>query len=412
MRFFIALRIALRALAKNKLRASLTLLGIVIGIAAVTTMVSLGESANKLILQQVQSFGTNLVFITPASDQAPGGQEATVSLKAEDAEAIARECPHVLAASPVIIASGQYLVYGSAPWSPKEVAGVGTDYLVVRNWTLRWGEFFTEQQLQSRDKVCVIGQTVVANLFQTRNPLGQIIRINRIPFFVIGVLAPRPTDLTGNDQNDVVLLPHTTVQKRLQGSAFSHVHGIMASARGASQMDDAAKEVRQLLTERHRIPPGEPADFKVQTTTQIAESDLKITRIFSIMLAAIAALSLVVGGVGVMNIMLVSVTERTREIGVRLALGARSRDVLRQFLTESVLLSSLGGVVGIALGAGATFVATAVINSLIGGKWPMVISLSTAGTAMAVSAAVGVCSGFYPALRASRLDPIEALRYE
>lgn len=414
MDFLISVQIALRALAKNKLRAGLTLLGVVIGIAAVTTMVSLGQSASELVQGQVQGLGTNVLIVLPGSAQNSGGLQGTVvSLKAEDAEAIARECPDVLAASPLVSAAGQHVVYGNANWRPREVFGVGADYLLVRNWMLRSGDFFTEREINLQARVCVIGQTIVAKVFQTTNPLGETIRIKNTPLRVIGVLEPRGADLVGNDQDNVVLLPHTTVQKRLQGSAFSHVHAIMVSARSVSQIGDAESQIRRLLSERHRISAGEPADFQVQSTTQIAGVLSVITGTITLMLSAIAGISLLVGGVGIMNIMLVSVTERTREIGIRMAMGARSKDILRQFLTEAVLLSSLGGVVGVALGVAASAGVTAVINSLTRGtKWPVVVSLPAAGIAMAFAAAVGIFFGFYPARRASRLDPIEALRYE
>jgi putative ABC transport system permease protein len=414
MDFFIAIRIALRALGKNKLRASLTVLGVVIGIAAVTTMVSLGQSATALVQGQLQGLGTNVIVVLPGSDQRGGVRSDNVNtLMAADADAMVRECPSVLAASPLVFISGLQVIYGNSNWKPSDLIGVGPTYLTVRNWTLRTGDFFTDREITSRATVCVIGQTVVAKLFQTTNPIGEAVRIKNTPFRVIGVLEKKGANMVGQDQDNVVLIPYTTAQKRLQGTAFSNVNAIMVSARTMDQMSDATGQIRQLLLERHHIPVGESPDFQVQNTTEIAKVLGIITGTITLMLSAIAGISLLVGGVGIMNIMLVSVTERTREIGIRMALGARSRDILRQFLVEAVLLSSLGGAVGIALGIGASLLMTFTINSLTSGtKWPVVISLPAAGIALLFAAAVGIFFGYYPARRASKLDPIEALRYE
>jgi putative ABC transport system permease protein len=410
----IILRIALRALAKNKLRAGLTVLGVVIGIAAVTTMVSIGTSASNLVQGQFESLGTNVIVIFPDSFRGGGGvrQGMVNTLTAADSDALTQECPSVLASSPLVGAAGQ-VIYGNANWSPKEMFGVGSEYLVVRNWQVRHGGFFTERDVTSAAKVCVIGQTIVARLFQTSNPIGETIRIKNIPFEVIGVLEEKGANIVGDDQDNVVLIPHTTVRKRLQGSQFENVDAIMTSARSVTRMADADNEIRQLLAERHRIAPGQPADFVVQNTTEIANVLGIITGTMTLLLASIAGISLVVGGVGIMNIMLVSVTERTREIGIRMAVGARPRDILRQFLVEAVLLSCLGGVVGIVLGVSASAGATMLINAVSSGSdWPIDISVEGAIVALLVSAAVGVFFGFFPALRASRLDPIDALRYE
>ncbi|HLW64822.1 MAG TPA: ABC transporter permease [Gemmataceae bacterium] len=414
MDFLVTIRIALRALAKNKLRAALTLLGIVIGIAAVTTMVSLGQSASQLVQNQLQGLGTNVLLVFPASNRSGGVRQSNVTtLRAGDADAIARECPSVLAASPMVFAGGPQVIYGNTNWKPRDMFGVGPDYLTVRNANLKSGDFFSEQDITSQARVCVIGQTIVVKLFQTSNPIGESIRIKNTPFRIIGVLEPRGADLVGNDQYNVVLVPYTTVQKRLQGSTFNDINAIMLSARSTTQMAQAEDEVRQLLYERHRIPPGDPADFEIQNSTQIASILGIITGTITLMLASIAGISLVVGGVGIMNIMLVSVTERTREIGIRMALGARSRDILRQFLTEAVLLSTIGGIIGVGLGIGASAGLTMIINSISSGaKWPVVISFPAAAIAMLFAGGVGVFFGFYPARRASKLDPIEALRYE
>jgi len=415
MNLLLTIRIALRALRKNKMRAGLTVLGVVIGIAAVTTMVSIGQSASDLVQGQFQSLGTNMIVIHPGSTKQGGvrhGRGTAMTLTAEDSDAIARECPSVLAASPIVGAGGQ-VIYSNANWYPRELVGVGADYLVVRNWALRHGGFFTQRDIASAAKVCVIGRTLVAKLFQTTNPLGKTIRVKHIPIQVIGVLEEKGADIVGNDQDDIVMMPYTTVRKRIYGSNFTNVHVILASARSLDKSAKAGEEIQQLLYERHRIRPGDPPDFAVQDTKEIANILGIITGTMTLLLASIAGISLLVGGVGIMNIMLVSVTERTREIGIRMAVGARGRDILRQFLVEAVLLSSIGGIVGFGIGAGASVGITNLINSLSSGTpWPVVVSFKAATIAMVFAGAVGVFFGYYPARRASRLDPIDALRYE
>lgn len=413
MNLFVTLRIALRALARHKMRAGLTVLGVVIGIAAVTTMVSLGQSAHRLVQSQFEQLGTNVIVVFPGTRRNEGARTgATPSLTARDADAIARECPSVLATSPLVGFTGQ-VIYGNANFSPREMHGVGPDFPLIRNWALRSGGFFTEREVNSAAKVCVIGQTLVARLFQTADPLGQTIRIRNIPFKVIGVLERKGANMVGEDQDNIILMPYTTVRKRLAGSEFDNVNVIMVSARSLESARDAESEITHLLTDRHRILPGEPFDFTVQDTAEIAAILGTVTGTLTLMLAAIAAISLLVGGVGIMNIMLVSVTERTREIGIRMAVGARSGDILRQFLLEAVLLSGVGGIVGFALGVAASTGLTLLINSVTSGtKWPVVISIPAGVIACLFAAAVGVFFGFYPARRASLLDPIDALRYE
>ena len=413
MTFLDTLRIAIRALLKNKMRASLTVLGVVIGIAAVTTMVSIGQSAGQLVQNQFETLGTNVIVVMPGSSRRGGvRQSGTPSLTADDSDAIVRDCGAVLASSPIVGAGGQ-VIYGNENWSPKEMMGVGDDYLTVRNWRVAAGGFFTGQDVDSGAKVCVIGQTVVAKLFQTVNPIGQNIRIKNIPFRVVGVLERKGANMVGDDQDDIVLLPHSTVRKRLYGSAFNNVHAIMVSARAPEQMATATQQINVLLHERHKISPGAPADFQVQNTTEIAATLGIITGTMTLMLSAIAGISLLVGGVGIMNIMLVSVTERTREIGIRMAIGARGKDILRQFLIEAVVLSSIGGVIGLMLGIAASTSVTMLINAYSpAADWPIVVSLPAAAVAMVFAAGVGIFFGYYPARRASRLDPIDALRYE
>ena len=413
MGFWNTVRIALRSLGKNRMRAGLTTLGVVIGIAAVTAMVSIGQSAAGLVRGELEGLGTNVIIILPKMMQRGGVQDwRTVSLTPGDAEAIELECPSVAACSGLVGFSNQ-VVYGGVNWQPKESLGVGPAYLTVRSWQIRRGGFFGEREIRSAEKVCVIGQTLVAKLFQTMDPIGEKIRIGNIPFRVIGVLEAKGANMVGEDQDDLLLVPYTAVQKRIHGNQFKNVHAIMASARSPDATADATSEIRQLLRERHDIAPGRPADFEVQSMTEIANVLGVITGSMTAMLASIAALSLAVGGVGIMNIMLVSVTERTREIGVRMAVGARGGDILRQFLIEAVVLSVLGGMIGLVLGVGGSIAVIKLINAWSPGTdWPVVVSIPAAVTAILFSAAVGIFFGYYPARKASRLDPIDALRYE
>ena len=291
--------------------------------------------------------------------------------------------------------------------------GVGPDYLTVRDWGLKAGSFFAESDVESNAKVCVVGHTLIPKLFRTTNPIGETIRVNRVPMQVIGILEKKGANMVGDDQDNVLLMPHTTVRKRINGTAKDTVHAIMVSARSSSQMSVATTQIRNLLNDRHGIAAGEASDFEVHDTTEIAATLGIITGSLTLMLSAIAGISLLVGGVGIMNIMLVSVTERTREIGIRMAIGARGKDILRQFLIESVVLSSIGGLIGLSLGTAMSMAATMVINAYKpGSEWPMVVSFPAALVAMGFAAAVGIFFGYYPALRASKLDPIDALRYE
>jgi putative ABC transport system permease protein len=405
--------ISIRTLAKNKLRSGLTVLGVVIGIASVTSMVSLGQGGTQLIRTRILGLGANLILVFPAAAESGGARQGRVTtLTAADATAIAAECPAVLAISPEVATSGQ-VIGGNTNCHPAEMSGVGTDYPIVRSWPCSTGRFFTEREVTGAAKVCVIGHTLHTKLFPNADPIGQQVRVKNIPFEVIGVLARKGATLTGQDQDDLLLMPHSTVRKRLEGSAFANVDVLLVSARSEDLTDRARQEMTQLLTERHRIPPGGKPDFEVRSTAEIANVLGVITGAMTAMLSAIAAISLLVGGVGIMNIMLVSVTERTREIGIRMALGARPRDILRQFLVESIVLSSIGGAFGIGLGLAASFGINKLINVILPtSNWPFVVSMPAAVVALIFSAAVGVFFGYYPARRASRLDPIEALRYE
>ena len=415
MELFLTLRVALRALAKNKMRAGLTVLGVVIGIAAVTTMVSLGESASRLVEQQFESIGSNIVLVFPGSESRRGVRRNlgdAAPLTPEDCDAIVRECRSVREATP-LVGAGAQIIYGNLNWSPREMFGVGPGFSPVRNWYVGRGSFFNERDVLSAAQVCVIGTTIVKELFQTANPIGEIIRIRNIPFRVIGVLQSKGADMGGGDQDDIVLMPYTTVGQRIYSRPFRNVGVIIASAKSAELMEKATKEMEILLLERHRIAPGNDPDFTIVNTSEYADSFLQVTGIMTMLLSSIAGISLLVGGVGIMNIMLVSVTERTREIGVRLAVGARSRDILRQFLVESIVLSMIGGLIGFALGVAASFGVTKLINRMMeNADWPVTVSIPAALLAIGFSAGVGVFFGFYPARRASRMDPIEALRYE
>ncbi len=415
MSFWLTVRVAARALAKNKMRAGLTVLGIVIGVAAVIAIVSIGEGFSDVMQSQVTGLGSNVIIVLPASMASGGVQRGTGSfntLSADDADAIASACPAVAACTPIVTGQGQ-VIYGNVNWSVNDILGVNESYLTVRNWPLARGGYFTERDIHSSSKVCVIGKTLVDNLFQTSNPIGKTIRIKNIPFVVIGVLEPKGANLVGQDQDNIVLAPYTTVKKRLRGSPFNNIDAMLVSARTADLISDAEQQIRLLLKERHRIKIGARDDFETRNTAEFARVLGVVTFGMTLFLAAIASVSLVVGGVGIMNIMLVSVTERTREIGIRLAVGARSADILRQFLIEAVLLSAFGGLVGVLLGVGGSAGAIFLINKVMTNThWPVVISPTAVIVAVSCSALVGMAFGFFPALKASRLDPIDSLRYE
>ena len=414
MSFFDLILISLRTLAKNKLRSGLTILGVVIGIAAVMTMVSIGQGASELVKTLFKGLGSNVLIVLPANSNNGGVRSGVVmTLTEADIAAIAKECPSVAAVTPIIGTTGQ-VVGGNINWNPKEMLGVGPDYVVVRMWPMEGGRFINERDVAGAGaRVCVIGHTVANQLFPNEDALGRWIRVKNIPLEIIGVLAKKGANLVGQDQDDIVLMPYTTVRKRIEGSPFANVGVAMVSARSETLTNQALMEIRVLLTERHRIPPGEKPDFEVRNMAEVENVLNMITGALTAMLSAIAAISLVVGGVGIMNIMLVSVTERTREIGIRMALGARPRDILWQFLVESAVLSSIGGVIGIALGVGASAGITKLINlALPSSNWPFMVSIPAAVVALLFAAAVGLFFGYYPARRASRLDPIDALRYD
>ncbi|MDZ4820035.1 MAG: ABC transporter permease [Planctomycetota bacterium] len=413
MNLWMTIRIARLALAKNKMRAGLTVLGIVIGIAAVITMVSLGQGAGAMVQNEFQSLGTNVIMVFPGRMQGGGVRQSNVkTLTGADATAIFEQCNAVLAATPVVSMQAQ-AIYGNVNWAPREILGVDDSYPLVRNWQVMSGSFFTANEVKSAAQLCVIGKTIAKKLFQTTNPVGQMIRIKGVPFTVIGVLEEKGASMVGQDQDDLIVAPYTTVKQRLSGSEFFNVDMIVASARSTERMPEAQTEIEYLLRDRHKIRTGEADDFTVRNTSEIAGVLGVITGVMTMLLASIASVSLLVGGVGIMNIMLVSVTERTREIGIRMAVGARGSDILRQFLIEAVLLSAIGGAVGVLLGVAASMGITAGINAVTKGtKWPLVISVEAIFAAMLVASSVGIFFGYYPARKASRLDPIDSLRYE
>ncbi|MBJ6723958.1 ABC transporter permease [Geomesophilobacter sediminis] len=403
-----SLLIALRALRVNKMRALLTMLGIIIGIAAVIAMVAIGAGASKMISDQISSIGSNLLLVLPGSITSGGmrsGSGAIITLTYDDAKAIKAECPSVGQAAPTVRGSGP-VVYGNQNWTTV-INGVTPEMLLVREWPIESGRNLLQSDVDGAAKNCLIGQTVAENLFGSADPIGKIIRIRKIPFTVIGLLAHKGQTPQGQDQDDVIYVPISTAQRKLLGSQFPNsVGAIMIQAKSAEVLSKAEEEVTELLKQRHRVGPTREIDFTVRNLTEILAVSEQSSKVMSMLLGAVASISLVVGGIGIMNIMLVSVTERTREIGIRVAIGAKRRDIMLQFLTEAVLLTTLGGIVGILVGiAGAALVA-----NLVG--WPTLVSINTVAIAFAFSAGVGVFFGFYPARKAAALNPIDALRYE
>jgi putative ABC transport system permease protein len=405
MEFFITIRIALRALRKNKLRSLLTVLGVVIGVCAVITLVNMGNGAQIAIEKSISGLGTNLLIIFPGS-RTKGGMRAgygtVTTLTPEDAKAIQEECPAIQMVSPVVNTSAQ-VVFQNQNWGTS-VFGVDPDYQWIKNWPMEQGEFFTLQDVKAATKVCILGKTVAEKLFGEQDPVGQVIRVKRIPFRVLGLLTPKGQTAFGQDQDDTILVPYTTAQRRLL--EINHLTMVMASAISTDLMADAQEQIRDLLKHRHQIKRGEDDDFTVRNLSDITAVFSTITGVLTLLLGSIASISLVVGGIGIMNIMLVSITERTREIGIRMSVGAKPKDILLQFLLEAVLLSLIGGGIGIFLGIGLT----SGIAYFTG--WFFPISLNAILVAFLFSASVGIFFGIYPARKASRMNPIDALRYE
>jgi ABC-type antimicrobial peptide transport system permease subunit len=449
------LMLAVRALRRNIMRAALTTLGIVIGVAAVIAMMEIGNGSAAAIQRSIASMGTNNLIIRPGTAASGGisfGAGSVKTLTPEDAEAIKKECPAVASVAPIERVRTQ-VVYGNRNWVPYFIYGTTPQYLQVRDWTdLAEGENFTDQDVRNASKICLVGQTIARELFGDQSPIGQELRIQNVAFKVIGVLQRKGANMMGMDQDDVVLAPWTTIKYRVAGSSvtnvnqsvaetgsttvntlsqiypgreslypkpsatqqadtplpvrFTSVDEIITAARSGSQIPAAIQQITTLLRERHRIRRGEPDDFTIRDLTEMTKALSSTTALMTRLLLAVAMISLLVGGVGIMNIMLVSVTERTREIGLRMAVGAEPGDILRQFLAEAVVLCLIGGAMGILIGRGSSLLVRLVLN------WPTAISVGAIVAAVLVSATVGIVFGYYPAWKASRLDPIEALRYE
>jgi putative ABC transport system permease protein len=403
-------RIALRALKVNRMRSGLTMLGIIIGVAAVIAMVGVGAGATARIQEQIQSIGSNLIIVLPGSISSNGvrlGSGAVSSLTEDDAKAISAECPSVALTAP-IVRGGVQVVYGSNNWATS-AQGVTPDYMTIRDYTMLSGQFFTTQDVDAAAKVAVLGETVAQNLFGDSDSTGQVVIIKNVPFTVVGVLTPKGQSPTGQDQDDVILLPISTATQKVLGANKANakaVGSLMVQAMSPQTMDQAIQEMEALLRERHKILPGQDDDFSVRNLTEVFAAQETSAQVMSILLGAIASVSLIVGGIGIMNIMLVSVTERTREIGLRQAVGAKTGDILLQFLVEAVTLSLLGGIIGIAVG----LTASLLISHFA--QWSTQVSPLSIVLAFVFSALVGVFFGYYPARKAAFMDPIEALRYE
>ena len=400
------IRIAMRALARNKMRSALTMLGIIIGVGAVIAMVSVGQGAQQQAQQQIAAMGSNILFVGSGTVTRGGmrmGSGATKSLIYEDMLAILREAPAVKAAAPGSQSSAQ-VVYGNDNWAT-QINGTEPQYFDIRTWAFQEGSSFSQDDVEMAANVAVIGETVRKNLFGATDPVGETIRISNLPFKVVGVVVPKGTSAAmGQDQDDIIIVPITTLQKKITGQDW--LRWIMVSAVSREASYTAQQQITSLLRDRHRIRPGQDDDFMVRNLADVADLADQQAQLFTVLLASIASISLIVGGIGIMNIMLVSVTERTREIGIRMAIGATEGDVQQQFLIEAVVLSLVGGAVGIMSGVGASYLITQTLG------WPVLVSPMAIVAAVVFSMAVGIFFGFYPARKAARMDPIEALRYE
>ena len=402
------LKISLRALRVNKMRSALTMLGIIIGVGAVIAMLAVGTGASEKISEQISSIGSNLIIILPGSTTSGGlrmGMGSQPTLTRDDAEAIQKECSAVQDVAPVLNGAAQ-IVYSNQNWSTG-VYGTTSSMLAIRDWPISSGRAFTEQDIRNATKVAILGQTVVENLFGSIDPVGQMIRIKKVPFMVIGVLDRKGQSPQGQDQDDTIYIPVTTAQKKIFGTSFpGMVRTIMVKARSTEDLPVAEKQIIELLRQRHHLSARQDNDFTVRNLTQIMQVAEQSTKVMTLLLGAIASVSLLVGGIGIMNIMLVSVTERTREIGIRMAVGAKTWDIRLQFIIEALTLAMIGGITGILLGVGGSK-----LLSMFAG-WSTVVSTLSVILAFGFSGLVGIFFGFYPAYKASLLNPIDALRYE
>ncbi len=400
------LRIAFKALHRNKLRALLTMLGIIIGVASVIAMLAIGQGSKISIQQQISSMGSNMILIRPGSMAMGGVQLGSANIQLltiNDVDALQQGSSYLSAITPVAESRGQ-AINGNYNW-PTTIMGVSPEYLQIRKYTLKDGVMFTERDVKTFAKVCVVGQTVVNNLFPNgEDPVGKNIRFKNIPFKIIGVLDKKGENTFGQDQDDLILTPYTTVQKRIL--ATTYFQNIFASTRNADDAEPAINEITQIMRQSHHIKAGDPDDFQVRAQQELISTFSSTSELLTILLAAISGISLLVGGIGIMNIMYVSVTERTREIGLRMAIGGRGIDILLQFLTEAIMISLTGGLIGIGLGIGSSYVLTATLG------WPILITSYSIVLSFVVCAVTGIFFGWYPAKSAAKLDPIDALRYE
>ena len=404
LKFLTILKVGMKAIARNKMRATLTALGIIIGVACVIAMIGVGQGSQAAIQAQISALGTNFLMIFPGIATQSGARIFTgqSTITEDDVAAVKAECHSVAYVSPVSRSAGQ-VVAGNLNWGTT-IQGVGVEWPFVRSWNLEKGSFFSDSEVRAAAKVCVLGATVANALFEGQDPVGQTVRIKNFPFRVVGVLEVKGGSTMGQDQDDIVVAPYTTVMRLLKKS--TKIDMFMASAASRTAVPEAQKEIEALLRQRHRIQTGQDSDFMMRSQEELAATADETSRTLSLLLASAASISLLVGGIGIMNIMLVSVTERTREIGIRMAIGAKGRDILTQFLIEALTLSIGGGAIGISLGIGASRVLAWKAH------WPILLSPGAVLLAFGFSAAIGVFFGFYPARKASRLDPIEALRYE
>jgi putative ABC transport system permease protein len=407
MNLLAIIKVAARALGRNKLRTALTMLGIIIGVGAVIVLVSIGQGAQAMVLDQISSMGTNMMYIMPGNINFGGaalGAGAANTLTDDDVNAMEREVPTIAAASPVVNSSGQ-LVFGNENWFVR-IQGTNEKFPEIRTWKVEQGEFFTDADVRSASRVIVLGKTVAEKLFAGVDPIGETIRVRNLPFRVVGVLSAKGQSMVGQDQDDTAVMPYTTVQRKLLGQQIPSINQAMVSAVSQQATTITQQQITLLLRQRHKIAAGEADDFLVRNMTDAAQTFTQLTTIMTLLLGSIAAISLVVGGIGIMNIMLVSVTERTREIGIRMAVGARPNYVRLQFLTESLVLSLMGGLIGVLIGGGIA----ALVSKILG--WPTLVSALSVLISFAFATIIGIFFGYYPAHKAAALDPIEALRYE